>query len=641
MEDQAQAKSPGVTPRLLFIVLILVPVNCYFLLQMELVRYTFPTWIVPLSNVIFTLTVVMAINYLVRRVVPGMGLRHGELVVLYVILSITTTLSGGDILQAILSILGYAFWFATPENEFQELFIRHLPRWLTVSDSAALQDFYEGESSLYLAHHLKVWGPVVLAWLLIFIVLAFNFLCLNTILRRQWTEHERLSYPIAQLALQMTRPTSRFFRNKRMWIGFSIGAGITLINGLSYIYPEVPSVPVKRTYYSVTEGPLRFFAGSDDMIRLSLYPYAIGILFLMPLDILASTVFFCGIYRVQLAMGRIMNWDTVPGFPFQGEQMVGGFFALCVIVFLSGKGHFIRVVKRALGWSDDLDDSEEPLPYRWAFWGLITGLVVLFFLLRRTGMSFWVASSFGALFLISPTVMTRLRAEAGIFTCFGFAPRVLLSRWLGTRRLGAQNLTALTVCFFNSEYRPQQMPHQLEAFKISEQAKLSHRHMFFAILLATGLGVVVSFWIQLHLYYDRGAASGYFGPWALGHGRRWYGWLRDWIYYPTNTDWFGVTFMGAGFSIMMVLAFLRSRVFWLPHPLGFLIAGGGELPGDLLLPLIICLVAKWIILKNGGIRSYRRAVPFFLGLVLGDFLLGSIWSILSIALNMEMYQFYP
>ena len=218
----------------------------------------------------------------------------------------------------------------------------------------------------------------------------------------------------------------------------------------------------------------------------------------------------------------------------------------------------------------------------------------------------------------------------------------MLSQWLGTRRLGPQNLTSLTVCFFNSEYRPQQMPHQLEGFKISEQANLSHRKMFAAILIATGVGVLVSFWIQLHMYYDHGAASGYFGPWALGHGRRWYGWLKDWIYYPTNPDWLGMAFMGGGFSVMMLLAYLRSRVFWMPlHPLGFLIAGGGELPGDLLVPLIVCTVAKWLILKNGGIRSYRRAVPFFLGLVLGDFLMGSIWSILSIVLNVETYQFYP
>ena len=635
-------KMPGLTVRLLLIVLILVPINSYFLLQMELVRYTFPTWIVPLSNVIFFLAVVMVVNHLIRQISPRLALRHGELLVLYVMLSITTTMSAGDLLQAVLSVLGYAFWFATPENEFQELFIRHLPRWLTVSDEQTLRAYYRGDSSLYLPHNLKVWMPVVLAWLLFFMILAFNFLCLNTILRRQWTEHERLTYPIAQLALEMTSPTSGFFGNKRMWIGFSIAASIGLINGLSVLFPQIPFVPVKRTYFTVIEGPLRFLADDDDLIRLSLYPFAIGILFLMPLDMLFSTIFFCGMKRVELMLGRIVGWDSLARFPFQGEQVLGGFLGLCVFLFWTGKEHFKGVIKSAFEGSVVTGEAKEPILYRTAVRGLLVGLISLAFLLYRAGMTFWVAATFGILFLLAPTVMTRLRAEAGVFTCFGYSPRAMLSKWIGTRRLGPQNLTSMTVCFFNSEYRPQQMPHQLEGFKISEQADLSHRRMFVALLVATGLGVLVSFWIQLHLYHKYGAASGYFGPWALGHGRRWFGWLRNWIYYPTNTDWPGVAFMGIGFSVMMVLTYLRSRVFWLPlHPLGFLIAGGGELPGDLLLPLIICAVAKWLILKHGGIRSYQRAIPFFLGLVLGDFLMGSIWSLLSILLNTATYEFYP
>ena len=340
-------KMPGLTVRLLLIALILVPINSYFLLQMELVRYTFPTWIVPLSNVIFFLAVVMVVNHLVRQIAPRLALRHGELLVLYVMLSITTTMAAGDLLQAVLSVLGYAFWFATPENEFQELFIRHLPRWLTVSDEQTLRAYYMGDSSLYLPHNLKVWIPVVLAWLLFFMILAFNFLCLNTILRRQWTEHERLTYPIAQLALEMTSSTSGFFYNKRMWIGFAIAASIGLINGLSVLFPQIPFVPVKRTYFTVTEGPLRFLADDDDLIRLSLYPFAIGILFLMPLDMLFSTIFFCGMKRVELMLGRIVGWDSLARFPFQGEQVVGGFLGLCAFLVWTGKEHFKGVIKSA------------------------------------------------------------------------------------------------------------------------------------------------------------------------------------------------------------------------------------------------------------------------------------------------------
>ena len=120
---------PGLTLRLFVIVLFLVPLNCYFLLQMELVRYTFPTWIVPLSNVIFILVLVMCVNHLVRLIAPNLALRHGELLVLYVALSITTTMTAGICCRRFYLFWDTLYWFATPENEFRELFIRHLPGW--------------------------------------------------------------------------------------------------------------------------------------------------------------------------------------------------------------------------------------------------------------------------------------------------------------------------------------------------------------------------------------------------------------------------------------------------------------------------------------------------------------------------------
>ncbi len=87
---------PGLTPRVLLMVLLIAPINCYFLVQMELVRYTFPTWTVPLSNVIFILMVIMTLNYPVRWIAPRIALRPDELLVLYVMLSLITTLAACD-----------------------------------------------------------------------------------------------------------------------------------------------------------------------------------------------------------------------------------------------------------------------------------------------------------------------------------------------------------------------------------------------------------------------------------------------------------------------------------------------------------------------------------------------------------------
>ena len=639
MISTSRDQHQGLTWRILFIVILIAPINCYFLIQMELVRYTFPTWVVPLSNVIFILVTIIIVNLLLSWIWPSSVLRADELIVLYVMLSLTTTMAGCDMLQAVLSVLGHGFWFATEENEWKELFWDHLPRWLTVSDRSVLHGYYTGDSNLYLPHHLKVWIPVLLGWLFLFFTLAIIFLCLNTILRRQWADRERLTFPIIQLPLEMTNSSSVFFRNKRMWLGIGIASSIGLLNGLSVIYPSLPSLPITRRSFSFSELPLSLYGG----ITVAFYPFAIGIMFLMPIDVLFSTALFYFLYRNEVALAEAMGWRGLPKFPYLDQQTFGAFVGLCIFFIWIGKHHFRQVLTSVLRQPTGIDDMNQPIRYQTAFWGLCGGLFLFAFALYKAGMTFWIAIIFAVLFLITPIITTRIRAESGIFVhaYHWLAPRYALGTILGTRRLGPQNLTVLSVCFFNRDYRPQQMPHQLEAFKLAETTGISQKRMMWAILISTAIGILVAFWVQLHMYYQKGANSGYFGPWALGYGREYFRRLTNWISYPTNTDWVGVLFMGIGFFIMMILTYLRVKFFWLPlHPLGYVMASNQEM-SDLWAPILICLALKWTILKHGGIRSYRHAVPFFLGLVLGDYLMGIVWSLLSVLLNAEMYQFYP
>ena len=90
------------------------------------------------------------------------------------------------------------------------------------------------------------------------------------------------------------------------------------------------------------------------------------------------------------------------------------------------------------------------MSYRTAVWGFVIGILIFAFLLYKAGMAIWLALSFAVLFLITPLVTTRIRAESGIFVhaYHWQAPRYILNTIIGTHKLGAQNLTALSVCFF-------------------------------------------------------------------------------------------------------------------------------------------------------------------------------------------------
>ena len=57
------------------------------------------------------------------------------------------------------------------------------------------------------------------------------------------------------------------------------------------------------------------------------------------------------------------------------------------------------------------------------------------------------------------------------------------------------------------------------------------------------------------------------------------------------------------------------------------------------MPLLIAWLAKTL-LRCGGIRAYTQALPFFYGLIRGQFLPGSLLNLWGIATQNTTYQFW-
>jgi hypothetical protein len=115
--------------------------------------------------------------------------------------------------------MGYPARFATPTNGWDRLFEGALPRWLMVNDQAALKGFYEGNSSLYRWEHISAWLVPSLYWMLFAGALFVSFLCLAVLLRQQWVESERLTFPIVQLPMAIAESPKAFFSDKLVWVG--------------------------------------------------------------------------------------------------------------------------------------------------------------------------------------------------------------------------------------------------------------------------------------------------------------------------------------------------------------------------------------------------------------------------------------
>ena len=106
--------------------------------------------------------------------------------------------------QVLVPSLSWPYAQANVANGYAPLFHRFLPSWVMVSDTDATKTFYLGNSTLYTAQHLHAWIGPALIWTGFVVVLLFTMQCLNVLIRKQWTDNERLSYPLARIPLQIT-----------------------------------------------------------------------------------------------------------------------------------------------------------------------------------------------------------------------------------------------------------------------------------------------------------------------------------------------------------------------------------------------------------------------------------------------------
>jgi len=628
--------SPKLLLRSILLGSILIPFNCFWILQFEFNRWSFPTYLVPYYNVISCIVLLVGVSYVLKRIKPGWAFQNGELLIIYLMMCVASSICSHNMMEILVTSMGHAFWFATPENEWNDLILPYLPRWLTVSDENALRGYYEGETILYRWDHIRPWLSPFLWWLAFTMALLWVMLCINVIIRRQWMERERLTYPIIQLPLAIIDKDRGFWRNRGMWIGFAVTGGITFFNGLNSLYPVFPYIPMKRlidlgSYF--TERPWNAIGWTP----ITLHPHLIGIGFLMPLDLLFSSWFFYWVLKSQYIFRSAVGFRMFAGFPYEKEQSFGAYMAIILVVIWTGRKHLRSVLK--------VNDREGGISYRTAFFGMILGLVFLCIFSIRGGMEIWLSIGFFVIYYLLSTAVTRMRAELGFpihDAHYPLGPDHVAIVGFGTRRLGPYNLSMLALYhWFNRTYASHPMPHQLEGFKMSEELRVNkiNRQLVFALILATFISVIATFQLILHSFYRHGSSSGYYTWWGSGgFGRETFWWLESWLSYPSDPNIPATAFIGVGFFASLLLMFLRFRFLWWSfHPLGYAISSSWGI--HVWSSFLISWIIKAIILRYGGLRTYRRAVPFFLGLILGEYLVGSLWNWVSILWNVPTYQF--
>jgi len=603
---------------------------------------TYLTIVALFFNVLTTLFFLIVANYALSRF-RVRALSQGELLTVFSLLSAGSSVAGNNFMVNLILSLGHATWYASPENEWGEIILPYLPSWLIVGSRDAVAGFYRGDSAILRQPQLGAWLRPLAWWFLFIAIFLWVLLCLAILFRRQWTEHEKLTYPIVQVPLQLTRTEAdgHLFRSKTFLWGASIAAATQVVNGIAFYFPSVPAIRIRFEDISpfIRDKPWNAIGWTP----LTAYFWVVGIVWFIPLELSFSCWFFYFAAKAQRILGAATGWSRLPGFPFSYEQTTGGWIGLFLASVWFARGHLRRVWDAARTGEDATADT--PIPYRLAVGGFVGGWAALVGFLLAMGFSSYVALLFPTIVLATSLTVMKIRAELGPpqNEFYNVSAEPILVEVFGTRFLGRRNLALMPLLFFtNRTLGSHPGPHFLEAFKLAQTTRTplrSQRRLAVAMWIAALIGAFFAAWGYLDAGYRWGAESRFTSYWALAWES--FGAASARIQSPQGPDGWSLGAMLGGMGASLAMMALRARFLrWPLHPVGYVLSTSGWIINYLWFSFLLTWFVKTWVLRLGGYRTYRRLAPLFVGFVVGEVVVGSLWSLVGVLLGQESYGFY-
>ncbi len=609
---------------------------------------------------IVMLSALVLVNFLVVKTAKRFALTQQELLVLYSMLCIGTCAGGFGMVQQLINQMAAPFYYASGGNGFKDRFNPFVPIWLAPQDPEVYNGFFRGNSTFYNLAIIKGWAVPVLAWGSFLFAIYWTLFCATTLVRKQWVEEERLTFPLVLLPLEMTgvdtsgaqgQASVPFWKNKLMWAGFIVAGLLESANFVHFLYPGFPGVPIKPSdgFNEISKMVTSRPYNAVGSVWLSFYPFAIGIGYLLSLDVSFSCWFLYLVGKASLvacsALGLSEGGGGGPAnrAPFLREQGAGAFVGIALFSAWMARRALIHAwneMKRPTG-----ADRNEFMSYRMAYIGGFIGVLFMCGFLVAAGLPIALAGLFVFVYLAFAITLARIVSEAGAGWAWspGWSPASLTGDAFGANHLTTTQLTVLYgYTGWMSDMRDNPMPQSVSAMKIGQGGEINPRAYLKPLVWATGIGILAAFWAHLEIYYTYGAATAKVRP-ALSGGSA-YGAARTAVAMmttPTLQDVTGMTAAFGGIVIAVGMSLLRQQLPWWPlHPLGYALATTQSMD-YMWCPFFIAWLAKRITLRYGGIRAYRIALPFFLGLILGDYVVPALWGLFGMGTGYQQYMAFP
>lgn len=506
----------------------------------------------------------------------------------------------------------------------------------------------------------RQWVVPMLYWGSIVMAVFFCLLGIGVIMRRQWADKERFSFPMVVLPRllleekeeggRMIRP---LFRKRTFYIGLAIAFVYSLWLGLAHYIPALPDPAINVPLHEYVRSPAAKALFNIGFRVILIYT---AIAFFVDLDMLLSILVFFFLARIPYYLGEVFGWKTLSGpvqpFPFPHEQHMGAFIGLALIVLWISRQHLKEAFRTVFGLSGGVDDRHEAMSYRTAAL-LIAGSFIFFGVWgQMTGLGAGPALLFFGFLVICGLSAARIRTEMGAPSTYftPYFPYLIFFLFGGLFVFGTETMV-LAYCAGGFMAVAQFLlfaPTQVEMMHLGNQYNANPKGISKALILGMLLGVLVGGYVMLVWAYGVG-----------GHNiEKMRGWSirQDWylnslrsavadanaavmaadvqgttpeVAYPTGP----LVATGVGTGVTVLLTVLRTRFvgFWL-HPIGYVLANTffiGGAWGSLLTAWVI----KGATLKIGGPRAVRNVMtPVMAGLFIGGVLGMAFWDVIAVYL---------
>lgn len=648
----------------------------------------------PIGVVMFLLTVVILINAPLHRYWPGVALESGELAVALGMMLVSCALPSSGLMRYLPAHLVSYYYHVQGNVDYRDLLLNlRLPDWMFPSfppdrattaagrlldraSSPVIQWFWNRsplESDTLKAHLLAVpwgaWLAPALSWGIFFSGLFGAVLCLTILVRRQWVDNERLAFPLASIYLSLIeapRPgksLNQLFRSAAFWSAFGAVFILYFINGMSEYDPR--HWPKIQTHYDLNnifgDEPFRYLEWG--LKSATLFFSIVGITFFIQTRMAFSLWFFFILFNLaKIGYGEAQG-DFTQG--MQADQFFGAIFPMAISILWVGRGHWMLILNQMFRGARHDEPAGRYVPYALAGWALVACTVLAIGWLVVAGMTLVGAIVLILMILLLYMLMARVVAETGLIFCqfpnattrpWVYALDVVPASW-------SMRAPFLKNIFFTnaiSNFTVHDMRETLPVFashavRIADSAaydRVKNWRQAWPFVASLVLALVVGYFVSgaamLYCEYNYGATLDKRQESPINS----YG-IRDSVltnvlnptldfkppaHGPKEThNRLGHFAFGA--VLVSVLSFLRLRYeAWPVHPIGFLLVY--TYPTQTIwFSIFIGWLAKLLIVRFGGVDLYRKARPFFIGLILGEAGSVAFWLVVSLV-RVQMHLDY-